>query len=314
MRAQPRRNYSSSTMLRFSPYYEPKPWGGQRLQQLLGRDLPEGPIGEAWELSEVGQRHSIVCSGPLQGKTLGELWRTGALGGSGSGQFPFLLKWLDTHQWLSVQVHPTEAGCQKLGHGAPKTEAWCLAHVEHEAAILAGHYPGLDAATLRMAARGGTLRKWLYEVRPRSGEMILLPAGALHALGPGLVVLEVQQPSDTTFRVYDWGRTDANGEPRAMHLEEALATVGYDSAKPPASSRGPVCGPTFKMETVVDGRTLPSGPLRVLAAHLGPARVSYQGGEETLERGDVVVVEPADGDISLVSGTCVWLTEPSLGA
>src|SRR2546428_5418881 len=131
-------------MLRFETYYRPAPWGGRRLAEELGRTLPEGPIGEAWELVDLAERQSRVAEGEQRGQTLGELWRAGGLGGSAKGAFPFLLKWIDTHDWLSVQVHPDAQACAKLGSGAPKSEAWFIAHAEPGAVMLLGHYPGLD--------------------------------------------------------------------------------------------------------------------------------------------------------------------------
>src|SRR5687767_2050618 len=113
-------------MLRFKPHYKPAIWGGRRLADELGRNLPDGPIGESWELVEIEGHESVVGRGSLEGKKLGELWRSGALGGSAKGAFPFLLKWLDTSQRLSVQVHPDDAAAKKLG-GHPKTEAWFIA-------------------------------------------------------------------------------------------------------------------------------------------------------------------------------------------
>src|SRR5688572_3864287 len=154
-------------MLRFAPFYKPAPWGGTRLRTKLGRRTNVEPCGEAWELVEIDGHHSRVAHGPLEGKELGELWRQGLLGGTATGRFPFLVKWLDTKDKLSVQVHPDADTAAKLDGCLPKSEAWYVADASPDAQILLGHYPGLDAATLRTAAQGGTIQKWLYDVRPR---------------------------------------------------------------------------------------------------------------------------------------------------
>lgn len=297
-------------MIRFEPYYQPAAWGGRRLEEELGRRLPEGPIGESWELVELPERHSRVARGAHEGKLLGELWRAGALGGSAEGPFPFLLKWLDTSAWLSVQVHPDEQACAKAGKGRPKTEAWFVAHLEPKSRLLLGHYPGLDPATLRQAATGGTIPKWLYESTPRVGDMVLVRAGTLHAIGPGYLILEVQQPSDTTYRVYDWGRVGLDGKPRELHLDDALDAVRYDKPGAPPAQREQVVGPCFVMRGLRSGMEIDGARLRVFVAATGAATLSTARGEEILEYGDVVVAEPADGPVRVASGPVVFLSEP----
>jgi mannose-6-phosphate isomerase len=298
-------------MLRFKPQYKPALWGGRRMAEELGRTLPEGPIGESWELVELDGQESIVGRGSLEGKKLGDLWRKSALGGSAKGPFPFLLKWLDTSQRLSVQVHPDEQNAVKLG-GKPKTEAWFVAANDPKATILLGHYPGLDAATLRTAAAGGTIQKWLYETRPRAGDMLLVPAGTLHSIGAGFLLLEVQQPSDSTYRVYDWGRVDANGAERPLHVDQACEAVAYNRYGPPKLQRQRLRGPCFQMQQCALGVGVAPEKLRVFVADGGPAVLSYGGKQkETMELGDVVVAEPSDGPVALATGTALLITEPS---
>jgi mannose-6-phosphate isomerase len=296
-------------MIRFAPVYKPTLWGSRRFATEFGRRVPDGAIGESWELVDIDGEESRVARGPLEGKALGELWRAGALGGTAQGQFPFLLKWIDTRQKLSVQVHPDEAACAKLGKGHPKSEAWYVAEVDASSVILLGHYPGLDAATLRQAATGGTIGKWLYELRPRVGDMLPVRAGTLHAIGPGLLLLEVQQPSATTFRVYDWGRTDASGKPRELHVDEACASVDFARTGIPRAERDGVVGPGFSMRPLRVGVELAPEMLRVFVADSGPARLTHARGDERLEYGDVVVAEPADGPVQLASGTALLVSE-----
>jgi mannose-6-phosphate isomerase len=294
-------------MLRFVPQYQKVTWGGRRLETQFGRSLPEGPIGESWELVELEAHESKVASGPFAGATLGSLWRDGRLGGSGQGPFPFLLKWLDTTQWLSVQVHPDEAGVERSGKGDPKSEAWYVAHAEPQAPILLGHYPGLDAKTLRQAATGGTLPKWLYELHPRVGDMFMVKAGTLHALGPGLLILEVQQPSQTTYRVYDWARMGLDGKPRELHVEDAVAATAFERSGTVSSTRSAIIGPRFSMRASNGESSLPAGPLRVFAA-AGAVTLQHANGAVELGLGDIVVAEPTDGTVT-VNGNCVLLSE-----
>ena len=296
-------------MLELVPRYKNAPWGGRRLEE-LGRRLPPGLVGESWELCDFDEHRSTVRGGPHDGESLGDLWRGGALGGSAKGDFPFLLKWLDTHDTLSVQVHPDEAACKALGEGRPKTEAWLVAVAEPKAHIFLGHYPGLDPATLRAAASGGTVHKWLYETQPRVGDAVLVPAGTLHAIGAGYVLLEVQQPSDTTYRVYDWGRTDPQGNARPLHIEQAVASVAYDRPGPMRGQRGAITGPTFRLESLGVGAVLEPSRLRVLVAGAAQAVLSTAGGEVVQAPLDVRVAQPTDGRIEVVAGSCVLITEP----
>ena len=298
-------------MLRFEPKYYLKPWGGRRMSQLFNRELPEGSVGESWELVDLPEHESVVIDGPHKGKKLGDLWRSGALGGTAQGDFPFLLKWLDTHERMSVQVHPDEEFCQNTRLGKPKTEAWYVAHADHKSKFLAGNYPGLDATTLKQAVERGSLEKWLYEATPRPGDIYLIEAGTVHAMGSGFLILEVQQPSDTTFRVHDWGRVDENGESRELHLDEAAACIRYNRFDLPQPHRDKVTGPCFAMETMQMGTAFPKEGLRVVVADKKPVKLIGDQGEQHLKFGDVVVIEPSDGIVALASGSCVLLTEPN---
>ena len=298
-------------MIRFLPVYKKTIWGSNRLAMEFGRSVESATIGESWELGELEGMESRVSRGAHEGALLGELWRSGALGGSGRGVFPFFVKWIDTRQKLSVQVHPDAGACEKLGYGRPKSEAWYIAEVDANAGLMLGHYPGLDAATLRQAASGGTIGKWLYEVRPRVGDIISVPAGTLHCLGAGLLVLEVHQPSDTTFRVYDWDRTDEQGKARDLHIEEACVAVNFSRSQIPKAERDGATGPSFTLQPLRVGVELPAENLRVVVADNGPARLVHARGEEVLDYGDVVVAEVADGALRLASGTALLIGEPA---
>jgi mannose-6-phosphate isomerase len=294
-------------MMRFAPIYQPTLWGGRRLAEKFGRTLPEGPVGESWELVDFGGYESRTLN---NGLTLAEVWRTGELGGSGQGHFPFLLKWIDTQQFMSIQVHPDASLCKTLGRENPKTEAWFVAHADPGATMLLGHYPGLDAATLKQAALGGTLEKWLYEVPVHQGEIIFVPAGTLHRVGAGLMLLEVQEPSNSTFRLYDWGRVDLHGMPRELRIDEGAMAVHYAMHGAVKAKHDFVLGPRFSMRKIeADAVRGDAENLRVFVAALGPAQLVSEKGVENLHWGDVVIGQPQDGAIRIAHNACLVLSE-----
>lgn len=299
-------------MLRFQPIYKKAPWGGRAIAEQFARSgVPDERVGESWELASFDDHDSRVQRGEHEGRGLAELWSAGLLGGSARGPFPFLLKWIHATDFLSVQVHPDEQACAKLGCGQPKSEAWLIADRDADSVLLAGHYPGLDAQTLRLAAANGTVRKWLYELRPRVGDMVPITPGTVHSIGPGFLLLEVQQPSATTFRIYDWGRMGLNGEPRELHLDQAMQSIKFDAPGPPKASRNEVHGPCFSMRPLRAGARCSASELRVFVADAGDVELISERGRERLAFGDVVVAEPADGPIELGAGSCVLVGEAS---
>jgi mannose-6-phosphate isomerase len=241
----------------FEPYLRPQVWGGRRLGDHFGKSLPGvGTFGEAWELSGHAHHVSKVAEGPLQGKTLNELCASHArdiFGTDHSGPFPLLIKLLDCHDWLSIQVHPTDAIAAQLRPGElGKTEAWIVLGVQPEGKIFAGLKPGVDRAVMEKHLQAGTTDQCLHSFTPRPGDCVFLPAGTVHAVGGGVVMAEVQQTSDATFRLFDWNRLGADGKPRALHLEESLASINWQA--------GPV--------QPVAGTPLPGLPDGVSGEHL----------------------------------------------
>ncbi len=213
----------------FDEVLEARPWGGRALARRAGKRLPPGvPVGESWEISD----RNVVRSGPLAGRTLGDLVRTHSaqlLGRRRAEAFPLLVKLIDAQEWLSVQVHPDDTLARRLALGPwGKTEAWYILSAASGAEMISGVRPG-GAARLGELARSGEIAGYLRRARPRTGDAWYCPAGAVHALGPGLLVLEVQQNSDLTFRLYDWGRKGLDGRPRALHVEESLRAAGDGS-------------------------------------------------------------------------------------
>ena len=223
--------------LRFVPFLRPLVWGGRRLAETLGKPLPTAePYGESWEVSDHPLHRSVVATGPHAGTTLRHLMGHHAeslVGPAGGGTFPWLVKFLDANDWLSVQVHPDEQAVRRLlpGEGS-KTEAWFILDAAPSSRIYAGLRPGTDEARLLAALAAGTVTECLHSFEPRPGDCVFLPAGTVHAVGGGVLMAEVQQTSDATFRLYDWDRKDAKGNSRPLHVEESMASIHW--------SRGPV--------------------------------------------------------------------------
>jgi mannose-6-phosphate isomerase len=224
--------------LRFEPIFRRYIWGGRRLGTVLGKAIgPEDDYAESWEIVDHGADQSRVIAGPLAGKTLGEIvTEHGAelFGGQPKqATFPLLFKFLDANTILSVQVHPNDEQAGKLTPpDAGKTEAWVVLAAEPGSAIYAGLKRGFDRAALARELARGTCELCLNRFEPRVGDCILLPAGTVHALGAGLLIAEIQQSSDTTYRLFDWNRVGPDGRPRALHIDEALDVIDHD--------RGPV--------------------------------------------------------------------------
>jgi mannose-6-phosphate isomerase len=221
--------------LQFEPIYQYRLWGGRRLADVLTAPLPsDGPIGEAWVLSDRDDHQSLVANGPLKGRTIGQLLEQspeqllGKLAGR-FRRFPLLLKFLDAREMLSVQVHPTDAHSDLLPAGETgKTEAWVVLEAGTESRIYAGLKPGTTADNLRQAIANGAVADHLVCFTPKLGDGVFLPAGTVHALGGDVVVFEVQQNSDVTFRLYDWDHVDAKtGKPRALQVDQAIACIDF---------------------------------------------------------------------------------------
>jgi mannose-6-phosphate isomerase len=220
--------------LRFEPIYQYRLWGGRRLADLLTAPLPSGPIGEAWILSDRNDHASQVADGALKGWTIAQLMEQcpeqllGKLAGRFQ-RFPLLLKFLDAREMLSVQVHPTAANANLLPAGeSAKTEAWVVLEAETKSRIYAGLMPGTTAANLRRSLVSGSVPDHLAYFTPKPGDAVFIQAGTVHSLGGDIVVFEVQQNSDVTFRLYDWNHVDAKtGERRELQVDKAIACINF---------------------------------------------------------------------------------------
>jgi len=232
----------------FEPILKPKIWGGRRLEVLLGKPLPpEVAIGESWEVADLEGDQSVVRDGPARGKTLGQLvteWGSGLLGSAGlfEGRFPLLIKYLDAQEHLSVQVHPDEAMARRLGGNVRvKDEAWYVVAAEQDGCIYRGFRSGVTREGFVAAIEEGAVESTLNRIPVKPGQCYFLPSGTVHALGAGVLVAEVQTPSDITYRVYDWDRTDpATGIGRDLHVPEALECASFDPVDGAAEKRSHV--------------------------------------------------------------------------
>lgn len=222
----------------FEPYLRPQVWGGDRLQADYHKclDLPRGPIGESWELSGHPAHVSRVARGPLAGQLLSDVWRSCQQNYDlpctirDLERFPWLVKFLDCRQTLSVQVHPHDQHARDLKiNDQGKTEAWYILDVEPGSCLYLGWNQKYSPAEVQAAIRKGRVEQLLQRIEPQAGDVYLVPAGTVHAIGQGILLLEVQQPSDATFRLYDWNRVDHEGCPRPLHVEQAFACLDWDS-------------------------------------------------------------------------------------
>ena len=220
--------------LRFPPIYQYRLWGGRNLESLLKEPLPDGPVGEAWLLSDRDDHPSLVAEGALKGKSIVQLIKDDETGliGKFAGKFerfPLLLKFLDCNDVLSVQVHPSDEQKEYIPKGENgKTEAWVVLQTQPEGLIYAGLTPGTTPDNLKRSIADSTVAKHLHSFKPTAGNSVLIKAGTVHTL-KGMVVFEVQENSDITFRLYDWGRTDEKtGKPRDLQVEQALACINYN--------------------------------------------------------------------------------------
>ncbi len=227
-----------TSFLNFKPVYQERVWGGRALESFLGRKLPgSAPIGESWELVDRSEAQSMVANGPWAGKSLREVIaaHTATIMGPAwpkDRPFPILVKWLDCRERLSLQVHPPASIAVRLG-GEPKTENWYIARAEPGAAVLAGLKPGVDAARFRAALKDNTADSLVHRLPTVAGDSLLIHSGVMHAIDGGNFILEIQQNSDTTYRVYDWGRVGLDGKPRAMHVEQSMASLEANTAPAP---------------------------------------------------------------------------------
>jgi mannose-6-phosphate isomerase len=223
--------------LTFQPIFKERVWGGRSLERLYQKSLPpKVPIGESWEISDRPGDESIIANGPLAGKSLHWLMENHQrelLGDAkpANGRFPLLIKILDAEEKLSLQVHPPAHRTAELG-GDAKTEAWYIAHAAPGAELYVGLKRGVNRAKFERELKAGKVAECFHRVPVKAGDTMFLPSGRVHAIGAGLVIFEIQQNSDTTYRVFDWNRVGLDGKPRDLHIRQSLASIDFDDFEP----------------------------------------------------------------------------------
>ena len=226
--------------IRFQPLIMTKVWGARRMAGLLNKPLPlHDPVGESWEVSDHPHGMSVVANGPLAGKTFRQLIHADPFAVAGpdgltpEGRFLLLYKFLDAGSYTSVQVHPDDVYARAHeSDPSGKTEAWYIIHAEPNAKLIRGTVKGVDRAAFVQAVRKSHVESTLDCFPVHAGDVIFLPAGVVHALGPGITIAEIQQNSDTTYRVFDWHRHGLDGKPRELHLDKALDVIRFDDPDP----------------------------------------------------------------------------------
>jgi mannose-6-phosphate isomerase len=320
--------------LRFEPIYQYRLWGGRRLSSLLGAPLPgTGPIGEAWMLSDRDDHLSRIANGPLKGWTIRQLldqYPEQMLGKPAKRfkRFPLLLKFLDAREMLSVQVHPGDAHTDVLPPGETgKSEAWVVLEAGTQSRIYTGLKPGTTADDLRAALARGSIADALAGFTPKVGDGVFIPAGTVHSLGGDIVVFEVQQNSDVTFRLYDWGHVDSKtGQPRPLQVDQALACIDYGETgaglvKPAVEATTPVeCERLFHCEHFRLWRLRGQSPFtvgavgvaRILVSVEGGGKIEHAGAGYTVGKGQVWLIPAVAGVCSFQPSGAVTLLEIAL--
>lgn len=294
-----------SQPLLFTPLYQTRVWGGRNLESQFGRTLPdaEQPYGESWEVSDRPEAQSVVRSGPVAGVTLHDLWTLHreavfgeALKNHPGEHYPLLMKILDACDDLSIQVHPP-ASVAGLLKGEPKTEMWFITQAQPSARLYAGLKAGVDKSQFEGALKTGTVADCMHFIEPAVGDCLFLPSGRVHAIGAGLVIFEIQQNSDTTYRVFDWNRTGLDGKPRALHIEESLLSTDFSDHEPapqvPQENGVLVACDYFETRLVSGGGSVKS--LGRAGEHLAVAVVSgsVQVNGSHLQAGDFALIPAA---------------------
>ena len=222
----------------FQPSFKDRVWGGRELERLYAKQIPAGkPIGESWEISDRPGDASVITNGPLAGKDLHwlmERYAANVLGEAkpaADGRFPLLCKILDAREKLSLQVHPPASKAREL-KGEPKTEMWFIADAAPGASLYVGLKRGVTRAEFEKKIANGSVADCFHRIPVHAGDAMFLPSGRVHAIGDGLVIFEIQQNSDTTYRVFDWNRVGLDGKPRELHIAQSLASIDFNDFEP----------------------------------------------------------------------------------
>ena len=241
----------------FHPIFKDRIWGGRELERLYAKNIPAGqPIGEAWEISDRPGDASVIANGPLAGKDIRWLMENHAaeiLGDAkpaAAGRFPLLCKILDAREKLSLQVHPPASQAAEL-KGEPKTEMWFITDAAQGASLYVGLKSGVTRAEFEQKIADGSVADCFHRIPVQAGDTMFLPSGRVHAIGDGLVIFEIQQNSDTTYRVFDWNRIGLDGKPRELHITQSLASIDFDDFEPKLVGSKYLSAANFKFRHLV---------------------------------------------------------------
>ncbi len=306
--------------LRLKPAYKDYLWGGDRIPRVFKRNLPPGIYAESWEVADRPEGMGVVTNGPLAGTTLHDL--VGRLDldllgrrGRGFGVLPLLIKLIDARQTLSVQVHPDNASAARHG-GEPKTEMWYVLSAEPDAFVFGGLQPGVTPEAFARAVADETVENLLQRVPVKPGDAVYIPGGRVHAIGAGCLLLECQQNSNTTYRIYDYGRKGADGKTRELHLDQAIKVIQWDDhASPLVAPRlleqtggnehwEILSSPYFRMEqyrlTAPHVLVRDQQTFRVLFVEQGTVQVKGSQGVEQAPVGTTLLIPAACPDVPLI--------------
>jgi len=309
--------------LTFNPIFKDRVWGGRRLEQLYHKPLPPGvPIGESWEISDRPGDVSVIANGPLAGKDLHWVLEnhTRELLGKRvphAGRFPLLIKILDAQEKLSLQVHPPASKAAALG-GEPKTEMWYIADAQPGADLYVGLRRGATREEFEARLKSGTVADCFHRLEVKAGDTMFLPSGRVHAIGSGLVIFEIQQNSDTTYRVFDWNRVGLDGKPRELHIPQSLESIDFQDFEPAlvsslCSGNGPekvrplVADPLFNVSasTLAAGATAgtAAGNMLIIGLLKGRLTVQHPTQPVTLQPGDFCLLPASIDAVTLKADT-----------
>lgn len=294
----------------FHPIFKPRVWGGRTLESLYRKPLPASePIGESWEVADRPDDESVIANGPYAGRTLRWLMEhqaasvVGSASAAAGGRFPLLCKILDAREKLSLQVHPPSSTL-----GDPKTEMWYIAQADPGAELYVGLKRGVTRERFERALHEGAVAECFHRIPVQSGDTMFLPSGRVHAIGSGLVIFEIQQNSDTTFRVFDWNRVGLDGRPRDLHVAESLQSIDFDDVEPSLAAGEASARNNFGVRTLVrhhlfdadlfhaemqDVLVFDDARLRVIAVVDGRVRASGGGVSADLDAGQFCVLPAA---------------------
>jgi mannose-6-phosphate isomerase len=304
--------------LTFLPILKDRVWGGRRLHELYRKQLPPAiPVGESWEISDRVGDINIVANGAFAGRDLH--WLIEHLGAdllNGAelqhGRFPLLIKILDASDKLSLQVHPPASKAHLLG-GEPKTELWYIAEAQPGAELYVGLRHGCTREQFTQKLKDGSVADCFHRLSVKAGDAMFLPSGRVHALGAGMVIFEIQQNSDTTYRVFDWNRAGLDGKPRELHVNESLESIDFFDFEPtplrptalPGSKhvRSLLRDPLFSVDLAVlrtaEPLPLSSGIMRIVGVVRGELVVRYASGDLKLSAGQFCLIPAALAEVSL---------------